>query len=807
MKSFVNKLLAPHHLEYLAVDGDFNILETSPNVQRFADSAGSIAAGNDIFSCFPELYGTEEILTDILSGVLPNFEFKAITRVLANNSLLYFDLYIVQYEEENFNSLIIFLEDVTDRMALEQTLVQATNEMNILISALAGAKNYIDKIITSMAEVLLVTTPAGKIKKINPAAEQLFGYSESELLGNSIELVVSDNRFLQQVRYSLALSQANLALSQANIEAVCTTKTGTKITMAFSCSAIQSDIDMLSESSNLNLTPDLVYIGRDVTERQRSQQRQLAQYVTTLVLSESPTLYQAIEEILAVICGTLEWDVGELWMSQEGEKLISKGENKCLIYEPHLLRCVQSFVQSAMEIPEFISITEQMNIEPGICLIGRVWASGSCDWMSDVVEDENFLRKEIAAKEGLHGAFGFPILGDYEEKTSGKSVLGVMAFFSRFPQQLDENLLQTMAAIGSQIGQFIKRKQAEEALRESEEKMRDLFENATDLINSVGLDGHFLYVNQAWINTLGYSEVELAEMTMADILHPECKDLYIEIFERIIAGEIVDQIQAKFVTKDGQKISVEGSINCKFDEGKAVATRAFFRDITERLKAEEALHLEQEQTERLLLNILPGPIADRLKQHQKVIADDFAEVTVLFADIVGFTQLSASMSPIALVDLLNQIFSAFDLLCEQHGLEKIKTIGDAYMVVGGLPTPKADHAEAIAKMALDMQTEIAKFNAKNNKSFSIRIGIHSGPVVAGVIGIKKFIYDLWGDTVNLASRMESHGLPGQIQVSNVTGELLKDKFMLLKRESIKIKGKGEMTTYFLVGKRKPVNLI
>jgi PAS domain-containing protein len=186
MKSFVNKLLAPHHLEYLAVDGDFNILETSANVQRFADSGSIITAGNDVFSCFPELYGTEDILTDILSGVLPNFEFKAITRVLENNSLVYFDLYIVQYEEENFNSLIIFLEDVTDRMALEQTLVQATNEMNILISALAGAKNYIDKIITSMAEALLVTTPAGKIKKINPAAEQLFGYSESELLGNSI---------------------------------------------------------------------------------------------------------------------------------------------------------------------------------------------------------------------------------------------------------------------------------------------------------------------------------------------------------------------------------------------------------------------------------------------------------------------------------------------------------------------------------------------------------------------------------------------------------------------------------------------
>ncbi|OCQ94382.1 adenylate/guanylate cyclase [Oscillatoriales cyanobacterium USR001] len=804
MKSFFRKLLAPHHLEYLAVDGEFKILDTSSDVQRFVETGSSSTSGNDVRNCFPELFGTEEILTDILSGVLPNFEFKAITRVLENNSLLYFDLYIVQYEEEDINILIIFLEDVTDRMALEQTLVQATNEMNILISALAGAKSYIDKIITSMAEALLVTTPSGKIKKINPSTQDLFGYSESELLGNSIEMIVSDSRFLQQVRYSLALSQANLSSSQANIEVVCKTKSGTKITVAFSCSAIQADIDSLSQTSIL--TPDLVYIGRDVTERYRSQQRQLAQYVTSLALSESPTLQQAIEEILAVICDTLEWDVGELWMSEEGEKLISKGSKKSSNYGSNLLRCVQTFVRPEIEIPEFIAMSEQITFAPGVSLTGRVWASGSCHWISDIVEDDDFMRKEVAAKEGLHGAFGFPILGDYEEKTAGKAVLGVMTFFSCFPQELDENLLQTMAAIGSQIGQFIKRKEAEEALRESEEKMRDLFENATDLIDSVGADGHFLYVNKAWIDTLGYSEVELAEMKIDQILDPECKDFCLEVFARVMLGEQVDQLQAKFITKDGQKISVEGSVNCKFDDGKPVATRAFFRDITERLKAEEALHHQQEQTERLLLNILPGPIANRLKQNQEIIADDFAEVTVLFADIVGFTQLSASMSPIALVDLLNQIFSAFDLLCEQHGLEKIKTIGDAYMVVGGLPTPRVDHAEAIALMAIDMQREIAKFNTKNNKSFSIRIGIHSGPVVAGVIGIKKFIYDLWGDTVNLASRMESHGLAGQIQVSDVTGELLKDKFMLLKREKIQVKGKGEMTTYFLVGKKEPASL-
>lgn len=791
MKSIFKKLLAPHHLEYLAVDRELTIVETSSNVQRFAES-GNITSGNDVRTGFPELIGTEEILADILAGNLPNFELKAITRVLDNNSILYFDLYIVQYQEEkNFDILIIFFEDVTDRMTLEQTLVQATNEMNLLLSALAGAKDYIDKIITSMAEALLVTTPSGRIKKVNHAAQILFGYTETELVGKSIEMVITDKELFQKINHYSAGSQANA-------EVVCTTKNGVKLTVAFSCSAIQADIERVYEGNAL--AQDLVYIGRDITEHQRNQQRQLVQHFTTLVLSESPTLQQAVEEILAVICETLGWDTGELWMSEEGERLISKANRNFTISDPSLLRCVQSWVQPSIEIPEFRAITEQITFAPGVGLPGRVWASGSSHWISDVVEDNDFLRKEIAAKEGLHGAFSFPILGDYEEMISAKAVLGVMTFFSRFPQQLDEDLLQIMAAIGSQFGQFIKRKQAEEALRESEEKMRDLFENATDLIQSVAADGHFLYVNRSWLETLGYREEEITNMTVYDIIHPDCKEHCMGMFERVMSGEKIEQVQAEFMTKDGQKISVEGSINCKFVDGKPIATRAIFRDITERLKTEEALRLQQGQTERLLLNILPEPIANRLKQHEGIIADDFAEVTVLFADIVGFTPLSASMSPIALVDLLNQIFSAFDRLCELHGLEKIKTIGDAYMVVGGLPTPRSDHAEAIAQMAIDMQVEIALFNAKNNKDFSIRIGIHSGPVVAGVIGIKKFIYDLWGDTVNLASRMESHGLAGQIQVSDVTYELLKDKFLLQRRSAIQIKGKGEMTTYFLLGK-------
>jgi class 3 adenylate cyclase len=229
--------------------------------------------------------------------------------------------------------------------------------------------------------------------------------------------------------------------------------------------------------------------------------------------------------------------------------------------------------------------------------------------------------------------------------------------------------------------------------------------------------------------------------------------------------------------------------------------RAEFSARRELEVAYQTLAVERERSERLLLNILPRAIAERLKQDNHIIADQFPEATVLFADIVGFTQLSSQISATELVVLLNQMFSIFDQLTEQHGAEKIKTIGDAYMVVAGLPTPRSDHAQAIANLALDMQQAIARFNIEQSQAFSIRIGINTGPVVAGVIGLKRFIYDLWGDTVNIASRMESHGLAGGIQVSEATYECLKEQYLFERRGRIQVKGKGEMLTYLLTGKQ------
>ena len=212
---------------------------------------------------------------------------------------------------------------------------------------------------------------------------------------------------------------------------------------------------------------------------------------------------------------------------------------------------------------------------------------------------------------------------------------------------------------------------------------------------------------------------------------------------------------------------------------------------------------EREKSERLLRNILPDTIAERLKNNVSTIAESFSSVSVLFADLCGFTTFSERVDASQLVDLLDDIFSAFDHLANAYGVEKIKTIGDAYMVASGVPIERSDHAHALAAFALDMQSELKAIATDLNRDLDIRIGIHSGPVTAGVIGTQKFAYDLWGDTVNTASRMESNGKVGSIQISEETKNLLEGAFTIEERGKVAMKGKGELMTYFLQGSVEP----
>ena len=220
------------------------------------------------------------------------------------------------------------------------------------------------------------------------------------------------------------------------------------------------------------------------------------------------------------------------------------------------------------------------------------------------------------------------------------------------------------------------------------------------------------------------------------------------------------------------------------------------------LQAEkELLEIEKEKSERLLLNILPKAIAERLKLGERTIANGHPTVTVMFADLVGFTALSRRTPPGDLVGILNGIFTTFDLIVEKQGLEKIKTIGDSYMLAGGIPIHRDDHAQAVADVSMEMIAALERLNAANGTELKMRIGINTGPIVAGVIGKRKFTYDLWGDTVNLASRMESSGMAGVIHVSESTYHALKNDFVLEERGLTHCKGIGEVTTYFLKGRK------
>ena len=681
MPSLLHKLLASRQMEYFKLDRDLLILEASAQAQRFMECSDWVDRGQDIRLGFPELYGVEEILMAVLAAKQETFVLHGVSHRVASGDLLHLDLQIIsdqvsdqvesdqperdQTERKHEPGLLLLIEDVTQQMQLEQSLVQHTNEMSLLLNSLASSKAYINQIVSAMADGLLVTTQAGIICTVNQAALVLLEYSEAELIGNSIALLMAHEADATVLPEILQLNLEAADQARQEMEIVCLTKSGKKRKIAFTCSFLPLD---------QGRSPEFIYVFRDVTERHQTEQRILVEYTITRILSEATSLEQTAPKILQMICRGLDWELGELWMP-----LIQT------VGQEPVLTCVDRHFNSASPDP---SLNATLDRSPKIELPDRIWATGSPVWISDVEADnvvrsqDNVVRSQLAQKAELHAAFGFPL-------RSGKEVLGIMTFLDNEVRPPDANLLRTATVIGNQMGQFIKRKQVEIALQQS-----------------------------------------------------------------------------------------------------------------------------QQQTERLLLNIFPPSIADLLKQAGQagqteadlkqptaIIAEHFAAVTVLFADIVGFTQIAATLSPIELVDRLNQIFSSFDQLTERHGLEKIKTIGDAYMVVGGVPQPRSDHAEAIAEMAIEMQTVIARFNREHRQALNIRVGIHSGSVVAGVIGTRKLAYDLWGDTVNIASRMESHGSAGQIQVSASTRDLLQEQYWFEPRGEIQIKGKGAMVTYWLKGRK------
>ncbi len=339
-----------------------------------------------------------------------------------------------------------------------------------------------------------------------------------------------------------------------------------------------------------------------------------------------------------------------------------------------------------------------------------------------------------------------------------------------------------------------------------QQEFADLLLNSTgEGIYGVDLDGNCTFANPACLRILGLeSDDDLLGRNMHELVHhtlpngdpypmTECQ-IYLAFRE----GRGVHVDNEVMWRADGSSFPAEYWSYPMEQDGETIGSVLTFVDITERRRLETQLRSEHQRAERLLLNVLPAEIAHQLKsQPGKTIAQHFDEITALFADVVGFTPLSARLSPGEAVEVLNELFTAFDRIAESYGVEKIKTMGDGYMVVAGAPVPRDDHCDAIARTALDMREWMDNRVAEDGIKLRLRIGINSGSAVGAVVGTTKFSYDLWGDTINVASRMESSGEPGRIQVAGGAYSRLHEKYVLEPRGTIDIKGKGEMETWFL----------
>jgi PAS domain S-box-containing protein len=331
---------------------------------------------------------------------------------------------------------------------------------------------------------------------------------------------------------------------------------------------------------------------------------------------------------------------------------------------------------------------------------------------------------------------------------------------------------------------------------------KGFYDESPDMLFSVDAEtGNIIECNDTLTTNLGYSKDEVIGKNIIEMYHPDDEERVKENFKSFKHKGKLIHSEFSALKKNKEIIEVTVKLTPVYDEqGNILYSNAAWRDITELKEMQREIELEKEKSEKLLLNILPESIAHRLKKSPEIIADGIPNSTILFSDIMGFTSLSEQIPPEKLILLLNEIFSEFDGLADKYGIEKIKTIGDAYMIAAGIPSPRLDHAEVIAEFSLDMIDALQKVNNKLNQQLNIRIGINSGSVVAGVIGKKKFSYDMWGDSVNIASRMESHGVPGEIQVSQATYNLIKDKYVFEDRGEIDVKGKGLMQVYLLKGR-------
>ena len=527
------------------------------------------------------------------------------------------------------------------------------------------------------------------------------------------------------------------------------------------------------ENLNQKLTDNNLKLQAEITERKKAEAEIRFLLETTKSINNADKFDSALAIILQSCCQLIDWDFGEVWIPNQ---------NTNFLEHSHFWYAEKNDIFNCES--QSLKLTSSLNNG----LAGRIFLSRKPEWVEDFSTES-----KIADELGLKATFGVPIIVDNQ-------VLVVLIFSKKKVLSRQLHVIELIQAVSTQLGSLLQRKQAEEALYIAEQRYHSIVENAVDGIFQTTPSGHFLSANMALAKISGYSSPEELIKSIKDI----SRQVYVdpnkrqEFISAMAANNSVYNFEYMIYRQDGQIIWISENARVVHDcQEKLLYYEGTVTNITERKVAQEALKFQKQQMQQLLLNILPAKIAQRLQTGARAIADNYNDVSVLFADLVGFTEFCSKVSPIQVVDFLNLIFSEFDQLAQKYDLEKIKTIGDAYMVVGGLIIKSKHHLEAIANMALDMQTSLDRICAQKETALTLRIGIHVGPVIAGVIGRTKFIYDLWGDTVNIASRMESTGIAGKIQVTNVVYQRLQQKFVFEERGEVSIKGKGNMTVYLL----------
>jgi len=733
--------------QYLGVNRRLAELYGLPREAFVGQDIGFLGSSNDFtefvreFFASPESDGFREI-TAIVNGEIRNF------------------LIVVQKYNHGQSAFAVGI-DITERRQAEAALHTTKDQLEAILEAVPGFVSWIND--------------EFKYLGVNRYLAAMFGLSREAFVGQPIGFLGSSNDFNQFVRDFFA-------------------SPSWETSQEISARVRGEQRHFLMVTQKYHEGKAAFFIGIDITERLRME----------AALREAEEKYRGIFE------NAIE---GIFQTTPDGRYLSAN---------PALAR-MYGFESPAELMAHFTNIEQQLYVNPKRRMeFSRLMQvqGAVADFESEVYRRDG---KRIWISENARvvtDATGQILYyeGTVEDITERKRA---QVALQQANERLEERVEQRTAALREVNHrlrvEIAERRQVELALRNSEAELRALFAAMTDVIAVFDADGRYLKM-VATNSTLPYNpHEERVGRTVHEVLPPDLAQCFLTYIRQVLAtgttysleysmpmGSFTHPPTADTVSSSPPSLETAWfSANVSPMNDNMVVWVA--RNITERKRSEEALRQEQQKSERLLLNILPQPIAEQLKQKQDqtLIAERFEQATILFADIVDFTGLASNVTPVRLVNILNQIFSTFDHLAERYRLEKIKTIGDAYMVVGGLPAHREDHTEAVADMALAMQQAIACFLRDNHEPFKLRIGVHTGPVVAGVIGIKKFAYDLWGDTVNIASRMESQGIPGKIQVTEATYERLQAHYQFECRGEIEVKGRGPMTTYWLVGKHNP----